>query len=350
MSKPNLFKIATKELSQDALLTWLLQWSSPENKTFDIKLHECGTSLLRLLMKASEHYKNKTLIQIKAGRQWDGIDIWAELYFSDNKKTLLIIEDKTHSSEHSDQLKRYKDQSDVWAKENDFEEVICTFIKIGGEAQRLLKAIEAKGYQVFDRASILDCLLPFRNVGSSIIDDFTDHLQDLQLAYNAFQHLKLKDWDGSAWVGFYQFVESRIDINMWHWVNNPSGGFWNLCLTWDYWENYPVYMQIEQGRLCFKIAFAEDETGLDNNDQGRRAIQDEVQQHLLAFAAKKEMNIIERPYPYVHRGNYRTFAVIAEDNWRGESMEILDRETVIEKLKHYNSFYHEFIAHLKALN
>ncbi len=31
--KPNLFKIATKELSQGAFFTWLLQWADPPAKS-----------------------------------------------------------------------------------------------------------------------------------------------------------------------------------------------------------------------------------------------------------------------------------------------------------------------------
>ena len=39
MSRPNLFKFATSELSQDAFICWLLSSASPENKEEDAKLH-----------------------------------------------------------------------------------------------------------------------------------------------------------------------------------------------------------------------------------------------------------------------------------------------------------------------
>ena len=30
--KPNLFKYATSELSQDAFICWLLEWAKPQNR------------------------------------------------------------------------------------------------------------------------------------------------------------------------------------------------------------------------------------------------------------------------------------------------------------------------------
>lgn len=37
---PNLFDIATSELSQDAFITWLLRWASPEFAQADAALHD----------------------------------------------------------------------------------------------------------------------------------------------------------------------------------------------------------------------------------------------------------------------------------------------------------------------
>lgn len=350
IKKPNLFKIATKELSQDAFFTWLLQWAAPDCQQFDSLLYECGNSLLSLLMTESSIYKSHKLLTLKAGRQWEGIDIYAEVFFEDNKKSLLILEDKVHASEHADQLNRYKEFAQNWAEQNGYDELICTYVKIGGEPQRIINEIESKGYKVYDRSMILKCLQQFNNSGNTLLDDFISHLTDLQKAYDSFQHTLPNNWDNAAWVGFYQFVESRIDINLWHWVNNPSGGFWNLCLTWGHWSNFPVYIQIEQGRLCFKIAVAEDETGWDLSDIEKRNAQDQVQQLLFDYASSVGMKDIERPYPYVHRGNYRTFAVISVDTWRGDANQPLQAENVIVKLNGYKKFYLAFIEFTKKVN
>ena len=47
MSRPNIFKIATKELSQDGFFTWLLKWADP---TYNTDLHDCAQKFVELLV------------------------------------------------------------------------------------------------------------------------------------------------------------------------------------------------------------------------------------------------------------------------------------------------------------
>ncbi len=304
MSKPNLFSLATKELSQDAIITWLLQWANPANSIHNLPLHTAGSALLKLFLSSAPHIHNKAIKNVDAGRQWENIDIWAEIEFDDNQKALLIIEDKIYAGEHSGQLERYKNTAQKWCEENS-SQLVCVFLKIGSETQKVLKGIEAKGFIVYDRKSVLQCLKE-NLCNDSILIDFVDHLQVLDDAYQSFSVLPPSRWTGHSWVGFYQFVESRMEINMWHFVNNPSGGFWNLCLNWGYWNHFPVYMQIEQGRLCFKGAFSEDETGLDTQKNDVNAIQDFIHNNLLAFARANNFEYVRRPSNHVHKGAYRT--------------------------------------------
>ena len=74
-SLPNIFSFATSELSQDAVFSWLLQWANPSNEKFDKELCDLGKSFLYLLTDG----KVTTLKNIQVGRQWNNIDIWAEI-------------------------------------------------------------------------------------------------------------------------------------------------------------------------------------------------------------------------------------------------------------------------------
>jgi hypothetical protein len=100
--KPNLFHFATKELSQDAVIAWLLQWASPSNKVHDAELHACGQAFLHALLKTSDVDFTEPIEKVEVGRQWKNIDVWAKI----NDTQLLIIEDKTNSGRHSEQLTR----------------------------------------------------------------------------------------------------------------------------------------------------------------------------------------------------------------------------------------------------
>ena len=347
MQRPNIFRLATSELSQDTIIAWLLQWSCPSHEEVNPLLHKCGSDLLALLIKKDVLSFGKKVSKVEAGRQWENIDIWAEIEFEDGDKLLLISEDKTYSAEHSDQLLRYKKTANEWCEKNNYR-LACTYIKIGGESLKTLNAIADKGYDVFGRKEILECLRLHMNIKDSFVVDYIYHLQQLEEAHQTFLSTPPKEWHDLSWVGLYQYIESEIPINIWHWVNNPSGGFWNLSLNWEYWHHFPVYMQIEQGKLCFKIAVSEDETGLEV-DYNKNMVQDFVSEKLQSFA-KEEMFLISRPFPFVHRGNYRTIGVVQQQVWLGDQENIIDKEKIIDNLKSQLVFYKKFMHQLSGLS
>lgn len=341
--RPNIFKISTKELSQDAFIVWLLQWANPACSELDPLLHQCGSDFLHLLLNQSP--KSKIIKQVDAGRQWLNIDVWSEIFYADGTKTLLILEDKTFSGEHSGQLERYKKKAQLYCEKEGFN-LACTYFKIGSEPLRTLRSVRDKGFHVVSRKEIKACFATYVDTPHSILGDFIDYIDDLEAAHQKFEKIPLMDWKGINWVGFYQFVEAQLDIVTWHRVNNRSGGFWNLCLTWRYWNGVPIYMQIEERKLCFKIAPGKVETGINMSDKDMNKLQNEAYLKLMAFADKKGMTIVRRPNPFVHRGSYRTFAVVNFEHWCGPVDTLLDKKQVILQLSRIILFYHQYMGHL----
>ena len=72
-SAPNIFSLATSELSQDAFLAWLIKCADDEYRTKDSDLCRVGKSFISRLtgIPAEEVHK------VAVGRQWRNIDIWA---------------------------------------------------------------------------------------------------------------------------------------------------------------------------------------------------------------------------------------------------------------------------------
>ena len=64
---PNIFSYATSELSQDAMIAWLLQWASPEYGEADPDLHRTGKEFVRLLAGKSDDFHIES---VDVGRQW----------------------------------------------------------------------------------------------------------------------------------------------------------------------------------------------------------------------------------------------------------------------------------------
>ncbi|QTY27060.1 PD-(D/E)XK nuclease family protein [Flavobacterium sp. CS20] len=98
--KPNLFNFATSELSQDAFIAWLIAWADKKHKNSNEKLHELAKSFVKLLIQKDENFEIES---IKVKKQWKKIDVSALV----NDSIFIVIEDKTYSKAHSNQLERY---------------------------------------------------------------------------------------------------------------------------------------------------------------------------------------------------------------------------------------------------
>jgi len=140
--RPNLFKLATKELSQDAFIAWLLQWANPSCDEDDPNLHLAAKNFLCELI-SMQGTPPSEIKQVEAGRQWENIDVWANV----NKSHLIIIEDKVGTGPHSNQLSRYRATAENWCKENEYK-LICIYIKTQSDSALNLENVERQGFSV----------------------------------------------------------------------------------------------------------------------------------------------------------------------------------------------------------
>lgn len=110
MTKPNIFNYATSELSQDAIIAWLLEWAKPKHINTNLKLHKLGKSFLQSLLDKDE--KNNLILNenynFEIKTRYKKIDVFVSIFLED-KEIAIIIEDKTYSKNHSNQLIRYKE-------------------------------------------------------------------------------------------------------------------------------------------------------------------------------------------------------------------------------------------------
>ena len=92
----NIFEFATRELSQDAFLRWLLEnYDDPE-------LQDATGNLLKEFCEIDI----QDIKDVNTTAQWCNIDISVWITLKDGSKTALFIEDKTYSEEHN-QLDNY---------------------------------------------------------------------------------------------------------------------------------------------------------------------------------------------------------------------------------------------------
>lgn len=317
---PNIFSFATSELSQDAMFAWLLQWASPEYAEADANLHHIGQKFVRLLTGKDDSFP---INSIDVGRQWENIDVWAEI----NDDTFLVIEDKTGTSVHGDQLERYK--ASVEREYDGKRTDLCyAYVKTSEEPRSVLRGIERCGFKTVSRSDILKCLEDYDGKDTLLLA-YRKHLQDLEDSVMSYKTLPEKQWGWNAWQGFYKELESRVDIDSWSYVANPSGGF--LGAWWHFVDSRDctMYLQFEQGKLCFKISY--------EGEEDRSAVRYRAHSKLLETAREK--------YPEIRRpdrfgtGTYMTIAVVNEESLFGVGL--VDFDALTLKLKEYESLIEE---------
>jgi hypothetical protein len=344
--KPNIFSIATKELHQDAFIAWLLQWADPSNKQFNLQLNHCAQAFVNKLIGLPADYE---IHNVSVERQWEGIDICAEI----NDEYLIIIEDKTFSGEHSNQLITYRTIAEKWCQENNFM-LVCIYLKTGNEPLISLKNIESKGYKIFTRTDFLSILNSFPDIQDSIFIDFKDRLSYVDGLFNSYELKLIMEWTDNDWVGFYQYLEKQIAHTSWSYVNPPSGnGFWNAGISKGRYIDddvneiqYSIYIQIEQGNLCFKVCTDEDEVEFDENKMGRSVLRNKL--YSLIMNKAKELNFIDiqRPDKF-GKGKYMTIALVYQNNWLGANDSTVHKVNVLMTLEKYVSFLNVFADSLR---
>lgn len=224
MSKPNIFDYATSELSQDAVLAYMLAWAHPDHKE-TTKLHKLGQDFLLALLDKVGH-KIDRIERVTVKTQDNKIDISVDI----NEKIFMIIEDKVDTMRHGDQIKRYKKAAEE--SFNGDREIVAIYLKTGNESASYHPDPKLAG--CFFRADVLCVLSKNQNTGSDIIEEFRIHLQRLEDDTNSFEGNKLRDdennsedgWSWNAHKGYFMYLEENLDWDGkgWGYTANPAGG------------------------------------------------------------------------------------------------------------------------------
>jgi len=313
MSKPNLFSYATSELSQDAFICWLLSWASPEYKDSDVDLHECATGLIRVFFEKHKLSAPPTIEQVEVRKQDNNIDVLCII----NLKYPIIIEDKTGTKHHSNQLSRYLED----IKGRDYEEKNIIPIYFKTEDQASYSDVVKNGYQPFLREDFLRVLNAYKGT-NAILVDYRNYLQSITDKIESYKSIELSKWGWYSWVGFYLELQKRLGDGYWDYVANPNGGF--LGFWWHFQGNGECeqYLQLEQDKFCFKI-------WVKNEDQ-RRSLRSKWHKTIKNQAENIQLNLV-KPIRFGN-GEYMTVCVF-NGEYRKTTDGIIDMDATIAQFR-----------------
>lgn len=326
--RPNLFRFATSELSQDAMLCWLLSWAEAGFAATDEPLHLAGREFLDAILRRAGIEPPASIRSVCIDRQFEKLDVLALV----NDDIAVLIEDKTHTKQHSGQLARYREA--VRAKYPQ-RALAAVYYKTGD--QGCYKAVEEAGFVRFSRQDILGVLRRGREhgVGSDIFRDYLDHLERLEGAVQAFRSARPEEWTAHAWAGFFIELQDIMKGGDWKRVNNEAGGFMGF-----WWHGTAdKYLLLREAEVCFKVNLAEPDKGR------RRAAWIEWHAALTAEARHRGRALTREKRAL---GKDMTVACMPGDYRRWDGAGRLDLERTVERLREAESLHDAALARQPA--
>lgn len=183
--KNNIFKFATKELSQDAFICWLINWIN--FKQDNQQLYSKAQKILNYILKTKGYNENLENYEIEIKKQYKFIDVLILLKEKENKnsKYAIIIEDKTFTTEHDEQIKKYKQNIQAELKDAN---IITVYYKIYEEPKKINADI------IINREYMLNNILN-ETIKSDIYTDYKNFLNSIEEIYINYKKQKLQDWE-----------------------------------------------------------------------------------------------------------------------------------------------------------
>ena len=255
----NLFEFATKELSQDAFLRWLVEnWDEPDNK----ELQKASRDFLSFL--ANNKYDDLDFEKAKVVTfgQINHMDISIDVYPDKNtsKHDIIVIEDKTGSNEH-DQLTSYNKTIEKWKTAEDVRNVYKVFYKTGSLSNQDEKGLKEanEGQKSKWRKVLIEDIWGFfhkyNNASSDVLRDYSRYVDRL---YNASKgNVEEKDVSKLIpleWEGLIRKWYQESDIKPHEvWVTSYQGRYISICYHIDF-KNKGIFKEEDvNGGACLEI-------------------------------------------------------------------------------------------------
>lgn len=258
----NLFTYATSELSQDAFLCWLLSFAMADAQDC-AGLRSCAETFL---VTAIPELAGAAHIFVEdISRQMASIDILITI----NGQYKLIIEDKTDTHEHSDQLSRYLSQVS-----QRFPQYMVRGVYYKTGFQSDYSAVREAGYTIIDRRQMLAIMNPLaEQIVNNIWQDYYAFLANFEQEAEQFRTLPINQWEWRQINAFYDdlklsgFLTNRGISGDYGYVSNPAGGFYGMWF--GKWEPIVVlevscelYLQLQfiehELHICLKLSVDQD--------------------------------------------------------------------------------------------
>lgn len=277
IAENNIFKFATKELSQDAFLCWLMNGIN----TKDEKSKKLAKEFIKLIVNKTKNDKLKKYInseeyKVEIKQQYKNIDILLIL-----GEYYIIIEDKIKMREHGNQISKYEYSLIESGIKQD--NIFTCYYKIYDEYNINNKSVSS----VITRKDMLNFLKSF-NLDNMYLKHYYEYLKEIEkfslkrdIVSAKIEDEKsniLKKPQDAIYTSFYSTLEMKDkpeDIVGWNYADNKSGGTWwyaskkfNNVISNDF--DY-IYVEIDlkedRNKIVIKLAKKEKELNIPKEEK-----------------------------------------------------------------------------------
>lgn len=346
----NIFYYATSELSQDAFISLLVAWFYSDNK----ELKHISEEFISALFKVY-HKKTLDISKIKSIniiQQHYKIDIYFDVNYFDGTSTPFIIEDKTWTEPHSNQLKRYVQKvSGVKSypeKENKKTgDIVKIFFKTGHITEKDREETKIAKYSIIDTKWMYDFLSKYDKVDNVIFRQYKEFLVEkfYDKLYNYSYKKGLKDWDFSyAKEGYVQYaiIENikKVVQNNIRGTNNSYIKYTKNGKLWDTWWSF--YVEKNKFSMFVKI----------------KKIDGTYRIRLIRYASKKDHDFTGEEFnkhlDILNSNDYENIHRTKKSRSKAREteiafLELTDLITLEEAVKVFSEFLITFISKLRTL-
>lgn len=317
-NRPNVFEFATGELSQDAIICWLLSWANDSAAVTGSHVHPFGREFLDALLRKGGVVPPRDY-RLSVRKQDGYIDITCLI----NDQLALIIEDKRGSTEHSDQLRRYLSYA---AERYPGYTLVPIYLQSGIQSD--YGEVEAAGFKLVKRSDLLSLMGSERATraceSSDFLRDYVEHIRVRDAEVQSFSSAPLGSWTWDAWAGFFSAVQAELKDGSWKYVANPAGGIMIFHWRTHVDQGSEQYLQLEEQKLCFKIWVGETEQ--------RREMRQHWHERMLDAARRVDVGPIRKPDRF-GVGEWMTVAIWDGDYRVADSQGRLDFPQTMQQIR-----------------
>ena len=232
----NLFDFATKELSQDAFIMWLV---SNYNEPKDLALRDSALSFISFLTDNKIDKKTLENSIIKISSQVNHMDVSIDIYKDKGSKIhdVIVVEDKVGSSEHR-QLKAYNDAIEGWSNIGTVYKVFYKTRKITDNDRKGIKEAnkdtKTGEWRLYDTEKIWKFFKDQDKSNSQVLNDYVDYIKGIKEALDYISRDNIEDWKSYHWEGFATKVLGKYDNpksphEEYVWVDSYQGRYVSIC-------------------------------------------------------------------------------------------------------------------------